>query len=477
MTPIKQVTLENFQSHVSTTIKPAPPGQLTVITGPSDSGKTAILRALRWVFMNEPQGTDFIRAGASFARVIVEHENGIVVRHRTTGGTNRYLVNSLDGDAEKYEGFGNGVPLEAQEVTGVRPVTIGDLELNLNIAEQLSGPFLGSSISAPARAKVLGKLAGTEEIDYAGKQLGTDLFRRNQDERRLAGELSELDKRLRDYDWLPDMARKIEALEMIAAKIKAAQERRGKLALKSERLVHFDEKIIVEQAVLYRWHKLEQAETRLLDCQASLRDKKQLEILVTRYWTAQKVVLDSQAIINRHKGLSVAEEALRQAQERAVTVRQLRSLRTSYQVGMEMIQRSRGVVSSLEGLNAAERLLRDLDVKRQRRSKLDELDTKYTARNNLIISAQQLVEKYACIDAAEKISNTLQAQKERYARITTLRQRLFQAKFTIENARADAVLWENRVAELEGAYHDLLQIAGVCPLCGQKIKSKIKEAV
>ena len=43
---IQEVTIEGYQSHTNSTFRLSP--GLTVITGPSDAGKTAIIRALRW---------------------------------------------------------------------------------------------------------------------------------------------------------------------------------------------------------------------------------------------------------------------------------------------------------------------------------------------------------------------------------------------------------------------------------------------
>jgi len=219
--PIAKIVIENFQSHKKTEITPAPNGQLTVLTGPSDAGKTAIIRALRWLLYNIPQGTDFIRHGASFARVTAEYASGYkVIRERSRRGYNRYIIIDPAGERQVYEGFGNNVPLEVQLVTGVRPVIIGDMEFNLNISEQLDGPFLGKSVSAGARAKVLGKLAGTEEVDHAAKNLATDLYRKRQDEKRLAAEVQELEEKIRAYDYLDALGDRIAGVNLSLAQLK-----------------------------------------------------------------------------------------------------------------------------------------------------------------------------------------------------------------------------------------------------------------
>ena len=49
---VRRITLENFQSHKHTEMEFGP--ELNVIVGPSDSGKSAIIRALKWVMYNEP---------------------------------------------------------------------------------------------------------------------------------------------------------------------------------------------------------------------------------------------------------------------------------------------------------------------------------------------------------------------------------------------------------------------------------------
>lgn len=65
MKRFERLLIENFQSHEQTEVFFTE--GLNVFVGPSDSGKSAILRALRWVLYNEPKGTDFIRAGKSGA--------------------------------------------------------------------------------------------------------------------------------------------------------------------------------------------------------------------------------------------------------------------------------------------------------------------------------------------------------------------------------------------------------------------------
>ena len=479
MNSIKRIEITNFQSHIKTTITPAPDGALTVATGPSDSGKTSILRALKWLLLNEPQGTDYIRVGASFARVTVELESGHTVIRERTKATNRYkIIAPGEMQPQVFEGFGSAVPLEVQELTGVRPVKIGDLELNLNLAEQLDGPFLGKSISAGARAKVLGKLAGTEEIDYAAKQLGTDLYRRNQDEKRLAGEVAELEEKIREYGWLPAVKAKIEALERLAAKVKAAQERRAVLVGLKARLGDVNEKITSCHAALYRWRNLGQAEELAINIAENQRGKEVLSKLVGNYWMLEKSIWACEKIVAKHATLPEAERMLQAAQEGVERAGKLSRLKNSYAAGREIIRKNQEILSNLEGLDAAEELLWSLNARKQRKERLDDLKIKWTAKSNLVTAEREKLQYWAGIEKAEKMLSGAQANHEQRNKLVSLR--AYEKSFfeDVQRARGQVVMWENRVAELEGAYHDLLESAGVCPLCGATlIGMKIKEVI
>ncbi len=527
---LKKLTIENFQSHVKTTIEPAPPGQLTVITGPSDSGKTAVLRAGRWVFNNQPQGADFIRVGASFARTTVDYASGHTVIRERTKATNRYKIVAPGADGAKtgpqvFEGFGSSVPLEVQEITGVRSVKIGDLELNLNLAEQLSGPFLGSSISSGARAKVLGKLAGTEEIDLAAKQLGTDLYRRNQDEKRLTGEVAALEEKLREYDWLPAAKAKIEALERLVERIKAAQGRRVRMTQLKEQLEQVDEKITAchtvlykwrnlkhaeqlsekiktgqemqnklvslkgqmaeadakitaAQAVLYRWRNLEQTEELTANVKENQRCKEVLIKLANSYWTFEKSIMACKKIIAKHAWLPEAEEKLYSAQKGIERVKRLRNLKAGYLSAQETIQKNQEILSRLQGIDQAGEIAAATQEKVTRRDILLRLARSYGKIGTFITQEQVKVEALKQVAEAENLLRAVVEKRLRWEKLIILRDKHMSLTGLIEDAWGKVVMWENRVTELQGAYQDELSAAGICPMCGQVIDyQKIKEAV
>lgn len=471
---IKKITLENWQSHVNTTIEPALPGQLTVITGPSDSGKTVILRALRWVFNNQPQGNDFIRVGASFARVTVEFASGdAVVRWRSTGSINRYVVNG-----ETYEGFGSSVPLEVMELTGVRPVKIGDLEFNLNLAEQLDGPFLGKSISAGARAKVLGKLAGTEKIDYAAKQLGTDLYRRNQDEKRLAGEAAVLKERIKEFDYLPAMAQKIEKLSTMVEQIKLGQSARNKLAELKERLAETDGKIAGAQAALWRWRNLGEAEKILAEAAESRQSRETLVALTDRYWTYQKNIWACRKVIAKYAGLPEAETFYSRAEKALARMKGLEQAKTRFHGAENGLGEAGKVLSRLQGVEKAGEIAGKIAELLVKRDILIRLRNGYNGTTSRVDQEQKALAKLAGVNEAEAVLKTAGEKRRRWEKLVILQDKFVSLCGLIEDVRAKAVIWENRVAELQGAYQDELDSFGMCPVCGAlKNEMRIKEVV
>lgn len=229
--PIREVLITNYQAHRKTSVALAQPGRVTVVTGPSDSGKTAILRAMRWLYYNEPAGMDMLRIGAEDegVSVAITYEDDTVVRRVRSKNVNRYLVERPD-DSEPtvFEGFGNAVPLEVQQRTGVRRVLIGDFEVLPNLARQLEAPFLGSGISAPLRARILGKLAGAEVFDQAGKRVASDVLGASQERRRLEAQAHELQGQLARYHYLPALAAHLERLRELAGRLQRAEQDRDK---------------------------------------------------------------------------------------------------------------------------------------------------------------------------------------------------------------------------------------------------------
>lgn len=521
MNALKRLIIENFQSHPKTVIEPAPVGHLTVIVGPSDAGKTVIFRSTKWLSCNEPDGTDFIRAGATFVRVTEELESGhAVIRHRTAGGgVNRYSVVPPEGEGERqtFEGFGRGnVPLEAQEIIGIRPVTIGDMNLNLNMAEQLQGPFLGNSVSAPARAKVLGKLAGTEEIDYAGKVLGTDLYRRNQDEKRLNNDLSGLGDKIAEYDYLPAMAERIRGLEQLVVMVKAAQERRGQLAKMKEARQQVDIYIADAEMIIHKHRVVELIARIATDTEKANVRKKAIESLMTALDIKEDLILNAQRIIVRWQNIELAlynvEEAefkmgrsqnirgmfqklqvlyvgIRQAQNTIKVWENLQGAQEAAGKAAEGLQRSgrvsnlakayvsavtsfydaRLVIKGHQGLEEASVSVARSVAAMESRGKVVRLKLLYNQVDTLVNNAEKALLKLTGLNDAERALAGSVANLAQQGKVISLAQKLGMAETDARRSREAIVLHENRVAELEGAYRDELVTIGKCPMCGSVV--------
>lgn len=218
MNYISNVIIENFQSHEFTELDFTK--GLNVITGPSDQGKSAILRAIKWALFNEPRGTEFIRHGANYARVTVKFNNETTIIRERSSSKNRYSLIDADGESQIFEGFGNEIPQEIINTHGIPKVAVdSDIDIALNISDQLESPFLLFQTSA-VRAKVLGQLIGAHVIDFAIRNCITDIRRETQSESRISQELKELDDSISDFSDLGELKNKIDLLEVLTIKIK-----------------------------------------------------------------------------------------------------------------------------------------------------------------------------------------------------------------------------------------------------------------
>ena len=116
----------DFQVHQNKVIRLDP--SVTVIIGPTDSGKSSIIRALRWLAVNKPQGDSFVPwNGNRTAKVKLFVDGRWVVRRKGKG------VNSYSLDGKTFKAFGSSnVPAEIAEL-----LNIGQI----NFARQHDNPF------------------------------------------------------------------------------------------------------------------------------------------------------------------------------------------------------------------------------------------------------------------------------------------------------------------------------------------------
>ena len=521
--PLIKITIENFQSHAKTILEPAGPGQLTVIVGQSRQGKTAIFRALRWLFYNAPDGADFIRWGATFARVTAEYADGTqVIRYRTAGGVNRYIIRKPGEQEQVYEGFGRGaVPLEVQQVTGVSPVEIGEgLTLNLNLAEQLDGPFLGNkAVSSTSRAKVLGKLAGTEEVDLAGKQLGTDLYRWKREQEAHEKAIKETKEQLREYDYLPEFKANLDRLADIRGTVKAAMEKRELLdklyreyaqvnlraneeRLRMLRLRELIEKLVllVESIHCQIWSisKMQQVKAELdeitasiLAAEATIRStqglsqaediirategrfgrRQQAETIITRWnkaiWDLEQV----EKVIVRTQNIGTAEKLVNKVDKDWAKWLQAFRLPAKLVGNEAALTEANLILDSSNRIYEAESSLTELYASMDRKNKLSDLMDKWQVYRDIIAVVERQMKRTKGIDEASQLTVQANDDFQKLIKLCDIKSTLGKVENRIQSEEELANDATGKLFGLQDKYSETLRLAGKCPTCGTNIEN------
>ena len=186
---IQRIEIENFQSHAHTVVEFS--DGLNVIAGRSDSGKSAIIRALRWVLANEPSGDSFRSYWGGATRVRLEFV-GLdgkphVVERVRDDSRNVYIV-----DGVELAGFGKSVPAE---ITELLPFD------ELNLQRQFDAPFVLSATPTEL-GKTISRMFGLD----LGQQLLSAINKRkwalNESRKSEQKRLDEIEMRLSDLEWV-----------------------------------------------------------------------------------------------------------------------------------------------------------------------------------------------------------------------------------------------------------------------------------
>jgi DNA repair ATPase RecN len=202
---------KNFQCHADVTVNLGP---ATTIVGDNGTGKSALVRLLRWVAFNRPLGDAFVRHGESRVegRVVVDgHE---VVRVKGGKEGNCYFV-----DGEKYTAFGSKVPEAVARV------------LNLteeNFQGQLDPPFW--FVLPPSKvAEALNVVVDLDVIDRSLAWVGRERKRHAAEARLWRDRVRKSKKDVAAFKPLRALSAKLKAIEALDASIGTLEKKRQRL--------------------------------------------------------------------------------------------------------------------------------------------------------------------------------------------------------------------------------------------------------
>jgi exonuclease SbcC len=205
---ITQVVLENFQDHEHTVIDFV--NGINLVVGSSDAGKSAILRAINFVFHNNLKGESFIRHGSTECKVSVKFSDGVEVCRIKGGDTNSYILTDIDNNKHSFSKIGTSVPDEIKKQLGQPP--LDDKKRPISYADQMSNLFL-VDLSPTDLPRTLSELTGIQNLQMAAENLSKNARSYDRIIKDKNDKIEKLEKDLDNYSYVVKDLEAIESIE------------------------------------------------------------------------------------------------------------------------------------------------------------------------------------------------------------------------------------------------------------------------
>lgn len=182
---LKTTKIKNFQSLSTIEIEH---GDLTVLWGSSDLGKSACIRAIRALHRNT-SSSDNIRHGQAKLKIEQEFEDGTKISFEKSKTTNAYFIKD-----KVLSKVGRDVPEDVAEALQTDKLLLDkDQSLDLNFSTQFEGPFLLAD-SSSIITKTISSLSGIHYIYSALREAASQASKLKSQSQVLISNISSLEK-------------------------------------------------------------------------------------------------------------------------------------------------------------------------------------------------------------------------------------------------------------------------------------------
>lgn len=228
---ISEIEVQHFQSLRSLRVRL---GWFTVLTGPSSTGKSGFLRAVRLVAFNA-RGTSFITRGEKACRVTMRGEDDELARpDEDVIRSRQWQVTINRGTKDSYQ-VGRGqelVPDSYTKLAGKVPEpVVAVLRLDaINFAGQFDPPYLLDATGGDV-ARVLGRLTNVTLLQKAAQEANRRRLRAASDLRVRKEDVEELTRQAEQYATLPAEGQAVAGAEEALGRLRDRTRERERLDL------------------------------------------------------------------------------------------------------------------------------------------------------------------------------------------------------------------------------------------------------
>ena len=164
---------------------------LTVVTGPSDVGKSALFRALKGILRNE-LAAEYVRNGQDDPMELALSFNGHLINaKRKKKGSTTYVI-----DGQDFAKLAGGVPDQLKDLKFTE-VVIGDFDFDPIFGRQNSAQFLIDPLTyKPTEVNaILGAFGGTEKLEHGKKEANLRKTQKDAEARTIAEQIRDAEER------------------------------------------------------------------------------------------------------------------------------------------------------------------------------------------------------------------------------------------------------------------------------------------
>lgn len=267
---LKSMQISNFQSHKQSKLEFA--DGVNVIIGASDSGKTTIIRALRWLIWNRPTGEAFRSnwGGSTSVEIVIDNQNILRIKDQAD---NEYALGK-----QIFKAFKTEVPEEIIQALNINEI---------NLQNQLDSPFLLSN-SPGEVAQHFNRIAHLEQINKGISNVKKWIAKIESDIEYQSEELKKANENLLKYSHLSMFEEDVEVLEEMQSQLITKVNNKNKLIQLTSSLQDVSKQIEQESEII----QAEKTLDNVLKCIVDRNDKQHEKGLLNRLIHDAKQVME-----------------------------------------------------------------------------------------------------------------------------------------------------------------------------------------